>query len=241
MRSRREVALTRYVAIVGARNRLDVASVKSTVDALPADTTVVSGGAQGPDTWAEEAAIARGLAVLIFRPDLADTTTLGQRTRRYHARNQRIVDAADELVAFVKIGRTGGTEDTIRRAVRKGIPDSPGLAAPQRDVSDRWSRADRPNVAGPPTQRGRQDQCGCLRASPDLTLARVEGVGHIWIATGTIPVVTSYAETGVFDVVLNHNRYTLVDRSAEALMALCRLTARGSLGKQLGLGSLFTL
>jgi len=43
----------------------------------------------------------------------------------------------------------------------------------------------------------------------------------IGIATGTIAVVTSYAETGLFDVVLNHNRYTLVDRSAEDLMELC--------------------
>ena len=39
--------------------------------------------------------------------------------------------------------------------------------------------------------------------------------------TGAIAVVTSYAETGAFDVVLNHNRYTLVDRSAESLMELC--------------------
>lgn len=46
-------------------------------------------------------------------------------------------------------------------------------------------------------------------------------VGYIGIATGAIAVVTSYAETGVFDVVLNHNRYTLVDRSAESLMELC--------------------
>ena len=46
-------------------------------------------------------------------------------------------------------------------------------------------------------------------------------MGYIGIATGAIAVVTSYAETGVFDVVLNHNRYTLVDRSAESLMELC--------------------
>jgi hypothetical protein len=46
----------------------------------------------------------------------------GQITRRYHARNQQIVDAADEVFALVAPDRRGGTEDTIRRAQRKGIP-----------------------------------------------------------------------------------------------------------------------
>jgi hypothetical protein len=41
---------------------------------------------------------------------------------RYHARNQQIVDAADLVFALVAPDRRGGTEDTIRRAERKGIP-----------------------------------------------------------------------------------------------------------------------
>ena len=43
----------------------------------------------------------------------------------------------------------------------------------------------------------------------------------IGVATGTISVLSSYVETDIFDVVLNHNRYTLVDRSAEPLMDMC--------------------
>ncbi|MEP7240528.1 MAG: aldo/keto reductase [Devosia sp.] len=50
---------------------------------------------------------------------------------------------------------------------------------------------------------------------------------YIGVATGTISVLTSYVETGIFDVVLNHNRYTLVDRSAEPLMEAC---ARRNIG-----------
>jgi hypothetical protein len=46
----------------------------------------------------------------------------GQITRRYHVRNQQIVDAADEVFALVASDRKGGTEDTIRRAQWKGIP-----------------------------------------------------------------------------------------------------------------------
>jgi hypothetical protein len=81
---------------------------------LPADTVIVSGG--------EKAASKRGLATKIFRPDLAGAESQGQITRRYHARNQQIVDAADEVFALVAPDRKGGTEDTIRRAQRKGIP-----------------------------------------------------------------------------------------------------------------------
>ena len=112
----------RHIAIVGSRRQEDPDSVRQLVASLPADSVVVSGHAEGPDLWAEAAAVARGLKTLVFAPDLTDARSLGMRTRRYHARNQKIVDAADELFAFVSPERKGGTEDTIRRAERKGIP-----------------------------------------------------------------------------------------------------------------------
>jgi hypothetical protein len=114
--------LSRHIAIVGARRRTDRGTVDRLVARLPADTVIVSGGAIGPDTWAEEAARKRGLAVKIFRPDLAGADNQGAITRRYHARNQQIVDAADEVFALVAPNRRGGTVDTIKRAERKGIP-----------------------------------------------------------------------------------------------------------------------
>lgn len=112
----------KHVAIVGSRSRQDFETVERLVAKLPAGTVIVSGGAPGPDTWAEEAARKYGFAVAIFRPDLAGAGTQGQVTRRYHNRNQLIVDRADELIALVAPDRRGGTEDTIRRAERKGIP-----------------------------------------------------------------------------------------------------------------------
>jgi YspA, cpYpsA-related SLOG family len=112
----------KHVAIVGSRSRTDPQTVDRLVAGLPAGTVIVSGGAPGPDTWAEEAARKYGLPVQVFRPDLEGARTQGQKTRRYHNRNQRIVDAADEVVALVGPNRTGGTEDTILRAERKGIP-----------------------------------------------------------------------------------------------------------------------
>ena len=56
---------------------------------------VVSGGAQGADTVAEEAACQRGLTVLVLP---ADWDGLGRKVGPI--RNQQIVDAADQLVTF---------------------------------------------------------------------------------------------------------------------------------------------
>jgi len=52
-------------------------------------------------------------------------------------------------------------------------------------------------------------------------------VDAIGIAAGPIPLMTRYVETGLFDVVLSHNRYTLVDRSAEPLFAAARERGMG--------------
>ncbi len=48
---------------------------------------------------------------------------------------------------------------------------------------------------------------------------RDEGViGHLGVAGGPIPLQIQYIETGVFDSVIHHNRYTLINRSAEPLI-----------------------
>ncbi|HEX5692294.1 MAG TPA: aldo/keto reductase, partial [Roseiflexaceae bacterium] len=51
-----------------------------------------------------------------------------------------------------------------------------------------------------------------------------EGViGAIGVAGGPIDLMIRYVETGAFDAVLTHNRYTLLDRSAEPLLELATL------------------
>jgi hypothetical protein len=109
----------RHIAIVGARRRTDRDTVDRLVARLSADTVVVSGGASGPDTWAEEAASKRGLATKIFGPDLAGAESQGQITRRYHARNQQIVDVADEVFALVALDRRRGTEVSAAHNARE--------------------------------------------------------------------------------------------------------------------------
>jgi predicted Rossmann fold nucleotide-binding protein DprA/Smf involved in DNA uptake len=112
----------KHVAIVGSRQRMDRDTVDRLVARLPWGVVIISGGAPGPDSWAQEAAHRYGRKIQVIRPDLEGARTQGQVTRRYHARNQRIVDLADEMLALVAPSRRGGTEDAIRRAQRKGIP-----------------------------------------------------------------------------------------------------------------------
>jgi D-threo-aldose 1-dehydrogenase len=60
-------------------------------------------------------------------------------------------------------------------------------------------------------------------AVPTLIALRDQGViGAVGIASGTIGQVHEYVATGVFDVVLSHNRLTLVDRTAEPTFRLAR-------------------
>jgi D-threo-aldose 1-dehydrogenase len=56
---------------------------------------------------------------------------------------------------------------------------------------------------------------GAVEALADL---KREGlVAHLGVAGGPVALMQQYLDTGVFEVVLTHNRYTLLDRSAEAL------------------------
>lgn len=57
---------------------------------------------------------------------------------------------------------------------------------------------------------------GAVEALVEL---RDQGVAaHIGVAGGPIDLMTRFVPTGVFEVVLTHNRWTLVDRSAEPLI-----------------------
>jgi predicted Rossmann fold nucleotide-binding protein DprA/Smf involved in DNA uptake len=104
------------IGIVGSRQRADRQTVEAAISALQPGTVVITGGARGPDRWAERAARARGLEVVVHAPDLGGMRARWQAADRFYARNQRIVDDAETIIAFVAPDRTGGTEDTLRRS-----------------------------------------------------------------------------------------------------------------------------
>jgi D-threo-aldose 1-dehydrogenase len=54
-----------------------------------------------------------------------------------------------------------------------------------------------------------------------LQALREEGlIGYLGVASGPIDLEIRYVETGVFDAVITHNRYTLLNRSADPLLTI---------------------
>jgi predicted Rossmann fold nucleotide-binding protein DprA/Smf involved in DNA uptake len=102
------------VAIVGSRDYPHKAAVCQFVHDLHHDTVVVSGGARGPDTWAQRTAVARGMLVVVYP---ANWSRYGKVAGLL--RNELIVAEADRIVAFWD-GKSRGTKHTIDLANSKG-------------------------------------------------------------------------------------------------------------------------
>jgi len=102
------------IAVIGSRTFTDYDLLKKALDEHP-PFILVSGGAKGADTLAEQYANERFYETIIHLPDK-------QKYGRgaYHRRNQLIVDDADEMVAF--IGESKGTSHSLELARKKGIP-----------------------------------------------------------------------------------------------------------------------
>lgn len=104
------------IAIVGSREGFSYERVAEFVGTLRKSDIVISGGARGIDTFAENAAIARGMDVLIYQ---ASWDTLGKSAG--FVRNKVIVDTADRVVAFWN-GTSAGTRHTIELAIKANKP-----------------------------------------------------------------------------------------------------------------------
>ncbi len=103
------------VAIVGSRRFSEPDRVTDYVNALPPRASIITGSASGVDAAATRAARAKGIAVQVMPAafdELADA-------RKSAARNQRLIDACDVLVAFWD-GTSKGTRNTVERALDSG-------------------------------------------------------------------------------------------------------------------------
>ena len=105
-----------HIAIIGSRDFPRPELIHRYIRQLPPDTVILSGGARGVDTWAENAAKTRGLRTRIFHPNWG---YYGKQAGLI--RNREIVEAADKLVAFWD-GTSTGTAHSIGLAEKKGIP-----------------------------------------------------------------------------------------------------------------------
>jgi len=100
------------VAIVGSRHFSEPDRVGDYVNALPHGASIVTGSASGVDAAATKAARAKGVSVQVIPAsfdELADP-------KKSAARNQRLIDACDVLVAFWD-GTSKGTRNTVERAL----------------------------------------------------------------------------------------------------------------------------
>jgi len=104
------------LALIGSRGYPALDLVRRFVVDLPADTIVVSGGARGVDSAAEDAARAVGLCVLVLEPDWE---TLGRRAGL--VRNEEVIDEVDEVVAWWD-GESRGTVHALQLAGEAGKP-----------------------------------------------------------------------------------------------------------------------
>ena len=103
------------VGIVGSRHYKEPARVTEYVRSLPPRASIVTGSASGVDAAATRAAREKGIPVQVMPAsfdELADASKAA-------ARNQRLVDACDVLVAFWD-GSSKGTRATVERALDSG-------------------------------------------------------------------------------------------------------------------------
>jgi hypothetical protein len=114
--TREEKRLGKRIGIVGSRHFASREVVQRFLESMPRDAIVVSGGAEGVDSWSVEIGRSLGMQTLVFQ---ADWHRRGRKAGPI--RNAEIVGHIDELVAFWD-GRSRGTLNTIALATKAGLP-----------------------------------------------------------------------------------------------------------------------
>lgn len=102
-----------HIAIVGSRKYPFPAHVRDAVYSTAIDAVIVSGGARGVDTWAEEHAKKISRTTLIIRPNWS----LGKHAALL--RNEEIVRQSDIVYAFWD-GESRGTRHVANFAEKNG-------------------------------------------------------------------------------------------------------------------------
>lgn len=102
------------IGVVGGRYGVDIKFVFEHLrQFIKSDDTIISGGAQGVDTFAIEYAKYHNIFFHIF-PPLEDDIAKG--LNPYHERNTRIANECDILLAFPS-KTSVGTWDTVSKAI----------------------------------------------------------------------------------------------------------------------------
>ena len=114
--------MPKTIGIVGTRRRDEQADLQSVINAFlpllqPGDKIVSGGCPKGADKFAQELAKEYGLTIIIHYPNW-------QKYGRGAGviRNETIAKDCDVLIACVAEDRTGGTEYTVKEALKLSKP-----------------------------------------------------------------------------------------------------------------------
>jgi predicted Rossmann fold nucleotide-binding protein DprA/Smf involved in DNA uptake len=113
------------VAIVGSRHFSEPDRVSDYVGSLPHGASIITGSASGVDAAATRTARAKGIPVQVIPASFDEMAD----PKKSAARNQRLIDACDVLVAFWD-GASKGTRNTVERALDSGKEVHVFLGAP---------------------------------------------------------------------------------------------------------------
>ena len=102
------------LGVVGSRGFNDYFLMKDILDEYENIDTIVTGGANGADTWAEHYAKKYGIQCLVIP---AEWSRLGRKAG--YIRNVEIVNQSDVIIAFWD-GKSKGTKLTIDISEKKG-------------------------------------------------------------------------------------------------------------------------
>lgn len=111
--------MSKTVLICGDRYWKDIKTIEKLISSLHPDTRVISGGARGADTIAENLRKEYGLEGEVFD---AKWDRYGRAAGPI--RNEKMIDEHPDLVVAFhdNISKSKGTIDTLRKARRRGIP-----------------------------------------------------------------------------------------------------------------------
>jgi hypothetical protein len=111
----------RKIAVVGSREFRNWEQLKKTLDEfLQEEDRLVSGGATGADSFAQRYAKETGRTITIHYPKWR--TERGYDAGAGFARNRKIVEDSDTVIAFYQKGRfqQGGTRNSIEWSIKLG-------------------------------------------------------------------------------------------------------------------------
>ena len=111
------------IGVVGCNSRKDKDTVESLIVDLPDDSTIVSGGNDGVDSWAIEAARNRGLKTIELYPYIAPPDSPAweiKKSVKSHAK--KIVENSEVIYAFPSEDVTDIISEIIKHAKRISIP-----------------------------------------------------------------------------------------------------------------------